>query len=289
MILRDLLRVFCLAILGASALGLVACGEKPQAPAPLRLVKVFVVGSSVESAVSPAAGGRASALEKDPAALAFDGQGRVMALLVKVGDTVAEGKALARLDPTDLALSESSARVQLKAAQAELDAAEADFRRYNDLHQKGFISAAEIERRRAQLELARARFEATSDQLGFLTLRAIRSGVVSGLRASVGDVVAPRQVIVQLKVAGATGRSSSSSGQPTGLYIPLSAVMDGKSVFRIKPQSDDKAVLERIDINVGVTTEQSVQVLGGLSKGDTIVGAGTQVLSDGQTVRIGPR
>jgi hypothetical protein len=65
--------------------------------------------------------------------------------------------------------------------------------------------------------------------------------------------------------------------------------MDGKSVFRIKPQSDDKAVLERIDINVGVTTEQSVQVLGGLSKGDTIVGAGTQVLSDGQTVRIGPR
>lgn len=270
-------------------LGLVACSEPVQAPAPLRLVKVFTVGDSVESEVSPSSGGVAAALEKDPAALAFDGQGRLMAVLVKVGDSVAEGQALARLDPADLALSESSAKVQLQAAQAELNAAEADFRRFSDLHAKGFISAAEIERRRAQLELARAKFEATSDQLGFLTLRAIRSGVVTGLKASVGDVVRPWQVVVQLKVTGADGRVSSVSRRAQGLTIPLSAVMDGGAVYRLKPQADDKAVLERVAVKVGLTTEQSVQVVSGLNKGDQIVAAGTQVLSDGQTVRVGPR
>lgn len=276
-------------LFGLLSLGLVACGEPVQAPAPLRLVKVFTVGDSVESAVSPGASGQASTLEKDPAALGFDGQGRLMTILVKVGDTVSEGQALARLDPTDLALSESSAKVQLQAAQAELNAAEADFRRYSELHQKGFISAAEIERRRAQLELARAKFEATSDQLGFLTLRAIRSGVVTGLKASVGDVVAPRQIVIQLKVSGASRRVSPASGQSPGWMIPLSAVMDGGAVYRLKPQADDKAVLERVEIKVGPTTEQSVQVLSGLSKGDQIVAAGTQVLSDGQTVRVSPR
>lgn len=290
-IMRDLVRVVFVLSLGLVTLGLVACGEKPQAPAPLRLVKVFTVGDSVESAVSPSTGGLSAVLEKDPAALGFDGQGRLMTLLVKVGDSVTEGQALARLDPSDLALSESSAKVQLQAAQAELNSAEADFRRFNELHQKGFISAAEIERRRAQLELARAKFEATSDQLGFLTLRAIRAGVVSGLRAAVGDSLSPRQVVVQIRLAGKDHRptSAGAAASRSGIFIPLSAVMDGKAVFRIKLSADDKAVLERVEIRAGLTTEQSVQVLSGLSKGDLIVAAGTQVLSDGQTVRIGPR
>jgi multidrug efflux pump subunit AcrA (membrane-fusion protein) len=271
------------------SVSLVGCGEPMQAPAPLRLVKVFTVGDSTESAVSPGAGGLFPVLEKNPAALGFDGQGRVIAVLVKVGESVAEGQALARLDPSDLALSESSANVQLHAAQAELNVAESDFRRYSELHQRGFISGAEIERRRAQLELARAKFEVTSDQLGFLTLRAIHAGMVTGLRVLVGDVVAPRQVVVELNVSGSTGRASSTSARSSGLMIPLAAVIDGRAVFRLKPQADDKAVLERVEIKVGITTEQSVQVLEGLTKGDQIVAAGTQVLSNGQAVRIGPR
>jgi multidrug efflux pump subunit AcrA (membrane-fusion protein) len=268
---------------------LAACGEPVQAPAPLRLVKVFTVGDSVESAISPSAGGLSPVLEKNPAALGFDAQGRVISVLVNVGDTVAEGQALARLDPSDLALSESSAKVQLQAAQAELNAAEADFRRYSELYQKGFISGAEIERRRAQLELARARFEVISDQLGFMTLRAIHAGVVTGVNASLGDTVAPRQVVVQLKVSGPTGRASEESLRLLGLTIPLASVIDGKAVFRLNRQADETAVLELVDIEVGVITEQSAQVLGGLSKGDQIVAAGTQVLSNGQTVRVAPR
>lgn len=286
---RRMSSFFLLPFVGVASLGLIACSEPAQAPAPLRLVKVFTVGDSVESEISPSAGGLAPSLEKDPSALGFDGQGRLMSILVKAGDSVTEGQALARLDPTDLALSESSAKVQLQAAQAELTAAEADFRRFSDLHAKGFISAAEIERRRAQLELARAKFEATADQLGFLTLRAIRPGVVTAIKASVGDVVAPRQIVVQLKVSGVSGRVSSATRRPQGLMIPLSAVIDGKAVLRVKPSAEDKAVLERVEIKVGLTTEQSVQVISGLSKGDLIVAAGTQVLSDGQTVRLGPR
>jgi len=141
-----------------SALLVVGCGKPPElAPAP-RTVKVFTVGQSVESDPSSDAVTMPSAIARDPAALAFDAGGRVMAVMVAVGDEVRSGQALARLDLRDLALSESSAKVQFDAAQAELEFAESDFRRYADLHAKGFISKAELDRRRAQLQVARARF-----------------------------------------------------------------------------------------------------------------------------------
>lgn len=268
-----------------SALLVVGCGKPPEpAPAP-RTVKVFTVGQSVESDPSSDAVTMPSAIARDPAALAFDAGGRVMAVMVAVGDEVRSGQALARLDPRDLALSESSAKVQFDAGQAELEFAESDFRRYADLHAKGFISKAELDRRRAQLQVARARFESTADQLGFITLRAIEPGVVQSVLIRSGSAVQPRQVAVMLKVSGPK-QARSSGTRAAVMLIPLSSLIDGKAVYKMVDQADGTLRLSRVEVSLGQVSEQSAEVLKGLTRGDRIVAAGTHLLADGESVRI---
>jgi len=105
-----------------------ACGKGPdQEPLP-RLVKVVVLGQSSEMIQEPG-------VMKDPGVLRFDASGKVMELLVKSGDSVLPGQSLARIIPNSVS-SESSVMISYRAAKAELQSAEADFKRYTDLKNK---------------------------------------------------------------------------------------------------------------------------------------------------------
>lgn len=288
---------------------LVACGKEEAKPPVPRLVKAVVVGESLQSfgvsdsgaMTAPSAAGL---VDRDPAALSFDAPGRVMALLVSAGDQVSAGQALARLDPSDLALSESSARVQLSAAQAELSAAEADFKRYVGLYEKGFISLAEYDRRRAQIVSARARFEALADQLGYLTLRAAEPGRVSAVMIKEGTAVNARQVVIRIALSslaasaarptsGRTSAQTSSGASPRSgavpasvLRLPLAALMGDSTVYRLKPQGDGTALIEKVSVKIGRVSEEAAEILSGLARGDLVVGAGVHVLSEGERVRL---
>jgi len=274
------------------------CGDRLQKPAPIKLVKSFIVGHSIESFPDSDSTNSSEPflrgdLAKDPAQLAFDARGRLLSVMVMRGDVVAAGQAVARLDPTDLALSESSARTQFVAAQAELESAEADFKRYQGLYDKGFISLAEFERRRAQIQVVRARFESTSDQLGFITLRALEPGRIERVLRKVGDRIEPQQVVVILGLTGESGARASvgqsqggRQGVRTGLWIPIAAVFNGESVFLIEPVSGEQYRLKKVPIRVGRATERAVEVISGLKSGDRIVAAGLHVLSDTEPVRF---
>ncbi|MFM6923749.1 MAG: biotin/lipoyl-binding protein, partial [Polynucleobacter victoriensis] len=95
---------------------------------------------------------------KDPGSLNFDASGKVTEVLVKRGDRVQAGQSLARLMPNSIS-SDSTVLISYKAAKAELQSAEADFKRYSDLRAKNFISASEFDRRVAVIESARAKYE----------------------------------------------------------------------------------------------------------------------------------
>lgn len=269
----------------AAGMALIGCSKPPETAIAPRMVKPFVVGDSVESDPAMGAAAMPSSVARDPAALSFDAAGRVIALMVAVGDSVQAGQALARLDPRDLALAESSAKTQFDAARAELDFAESDFKRYADLFAKGFISKAELDRRRAQLQLSQARFEATAEQLGFLSLRAIEPGTVQSVLITPGMMVGARQVAVIIRPAGPTAVRRQAA-RPAGLLIPLSAVIDGKAVFRIVGQDDANRTLQRVEVRLGQLTETSAEVISGLAKGDQIVAAGVHALNDGDRVRL---
>ena len=78
---------------------------------------------------------------------------------VDLGDSVKAGQVLAQLDPQDLRLGQDASRAAVAVAQAGFDQNAADFKRYKDLHDQGFIGGAELERRESALKTARAQLE----------------------------------------------------------------------------------------------------------------------------------
>ncbi len=137
-------------------------------------------------------------------ALGFRVPGKIVARLVEVGQQVKTGQVLARLDPEDQKLSAEAAKQQLMAARSDFQQAKADLVRYKELVDKGFISAAEFDRRKtsyqtaaARLEQATAQLELNRNQTEYTTLRADHDGVVTAVQAEVGQVVSAGQAVVK--------------------------------------------------------------------------------------------
>lgn len=182
---------------------LAGCGEKavpPPAPPALVVTKTAAMG---DAGMHASFAGEVRA--RSESALGFRVGGKIVARLVDVGATVKAGTPLARLDARDLQLNAASAQSQLAAAQADVTQAEADYARYRDLFEKKFISAAEIDRRKATLDVAQARLAQAKAQLnvadnqsGYSTLAADRAGVVTAVEADVGQVVAAGQTVVRV-------------------------------------------------------------------------------------------
>lgn len=190
-----------LALLATLSL-LAACSRPEPAPEPVRAVRTLVVSeSSVGGALEYAAEIRARAESR----LGFRVAGKLSARTVEVGQRVRAGAVLAQLDPQDLQLGQQASDAAVRAAQVQADLAEADFRRFRELRDQGFISTAELERReaslkaaRAQLEQARAQAGVQGNQAGYARLVAPAAGVVTAVDAEVGNVVAAGTPVVRL-------------------------------------------------------------------------------------------
>jgi RND family efflux transporter MFP subunit len=137
--------------------------------------------------------------------LAFRVGGKLTKRMVEVGDTVRTGQPLAQLDPQDLQLGQDNARAALAAATANLDIQEAEFKRYKELREQGFISSLELERREATLKSARAQADQARSQAAvqrnqaqYALLVSDASGVVTGVDAEPGAVVAAGTPILRV-------------------------------------------------------------------------------------------
>lgn len=289
---RSQLQLFALLAL-LVCIGLTSGCSKTEPPAALPpAVKVFEVGSSsIGRASQPTQDGfsaeAAPGANQIPGELRSELSGTVIEVLVKAGQSVSAGQSLVRLDPRDAKLANSAAEVQVQAARARLANVEADFNRYTELLNKGFISKAEWDRREALLIAERAQFEATLDQLGVYTLRALDPGVVRQVLATQSQAVQASDLLVQLQVK-ASGRVSRSKANPKSsqneVYtIPLTALLDGRTVMRVIP-NQDQFLVEPIAVNVLEANERHARVEG-LVEGDNIVAVGAHLLSPGQTVR----
>ena len=184
------------------AAALAACSEKAPVPVALPLVvtqKVVMGDAGLHASFAGEVRARSES------ALGFRVGGKITARLVDVGAVVKAGTPLARIDARDLQLNSASARSQMAAAQADVVQAQADYTRYNDLFQKKFVSAADIDRRKATLDVAQARLEQAKAQLNvadnqnaYAVLQADRAGVITAVEAETGQVVAAGQTVVRL-------------------------------------------------------------------------------------------
>jgi multidrug efflux pump subunit AcrA (membrane-fusion protein) len=262
-----------------------ACGKGPdQEPLP-RLVKVVVVGQSSEMTQEP--------VMKDPGVLRFDASGKVMEVLVKAGDAVLPGQSLARIIPNSVS-SESSVMISYRATKAELQSAEADFKRYTDLKNKNFISASEFDRRVATIESARAKYEQAIESIGFVTLRALEAGKVSQMSIAVGQMVSSQDVVGKINTDKSGHKIEKNNSNPKAtskgpLKIPTTAIhSDGVSVFKLTLDQGSQTTgkISSVKLVLGKIDDQSAELVSGLVAGDIVIATGWHALSEGQQVRI---
>ncbi len=281
--IRQLLKSLALI---TSILILSACGKGPdQEPLP-RLVKVVVLGQAGEIATE-------TGVTKDPGVLRFDASGKVMEVLAKSGDSVLPGQSLARIIPNSVS-SESSVMISYRAVKAELQSAEADFKRYTDLKNKNFISASEFDRRVATIESARAKYEQSIENIGFVTLRALEGGKVSQMNIAVGQVVSSQDVVGKITTEKTNKKSeknvtNSKTASKASLKIPTTAIhSDGVSVYKLTldQRSQSTGKVSAVKLVLGKIDDQSAELVSGLVAGDIVIATGWHALSEGQQVRI---
>ena len=193
-------RRLLLALLCAGALG--ACSKPVPQMDPIRAVKTIRVLPQTAQASQEFAG---EVRARTESRLSFRVGGKITRRDAQVGSAVVVGQVLAQLDPQDLKLSHEAATAGFVAARVNLEQAQADYRRFKDLLEKGFISAAELERResgvksaQAQFDQARAQANAQGNQAGYATLTADASGVVTGIDAEPGMVVTAGTPVLRL-------------------------------------------------------------------------------------------
>lgn len=190
------------ALLGVTVLLLAACSKPTPTEEPIRAVKVVTVGLAPLDAGAEFAGEVRARVESR---LGFRVGGKIVRRLVELGQRVKAGQVLAQLDPQDYALAAQAARAQVASAQSSHDLAAGDFKRYQDLRARNFISAAELERREASLKTAKAQLAQSSaqgNQASYTTLVADVAGVVTAVDAEPGQVVAAGTPVLRLAQDG---------------------------------------------------------------------------------------
>jgi RND family efflux transporter MFP subunit len=186
---------------------LTGCSKPAPEPEPVRAVRTLTVANAATQSQYQFAAEVRARVESQ---LGFRVGGKIVKRSAELGDSVKAGQVLAQLDPQDLRLSRDSARAALLAAQSSFELAAADHKRYQELLAQGFISAAELERRSAELQAAKsaleqARAEAAmqGNQARYATLVADAGGVITGIAAEPGQVVAAGTPVLRLAHDGA--------------------------------------------------------------------------------------
>ena len=193
-------------LLAALFLGLLACGREVTPTEDIRPVRTLTVGLRSTSAIAEFSGDVRPRVETRAG---FQVPGRVTQRLVDIGQSVRAGQPLASLDPQDYRLAVQAAEAGLNAAKVDRDQQRADYRRFEELQRKGFISQADLDRRKAALDAAEARYlqaeanaRASGNQADYAVLRAPHDAIVVGVDAEVGQVVAAGQSVIRLARTG---------------------------------------------------------------------------------------
>ena len=219
------MRAFIVAI--PLLLSLAACQPTSSSPEEVRPVRTLTVAPKSTTALAEFAGDVRPRVETRAG---FQVPGRVTQRLVEVGQAVKSGQPLATIDAQDYRLAAEASAAGLTAAKVDRDQQRADYQRFEELQHKGFISQADLDRRKASLDAAEARYlqaqasaQSSGNQAGYSVLRAPHDAVVIGVDAEVGQVVTAGQSVIRL---ARTGEKEVLIGIPEQQLALLQGVSD---------------------------------------------------------------
>jgi RND family efflux transporter MFP subunit len=197
--LRTVMVSATLILVAASVAG---CSKKVARTPDPRPVRTVTVESQADGETVSFTG---QIRAQDTANLAFRLDGRMIERQVSLGDVIAAGRIVAKLDSQNEENSLRSAQANLASAQATLTQARLAFGRQQELLKGGWTSRAKFDDAQealrtaeAQVESAEAQRHIAEDRLGYTVLRADNAGAVTATGADAGEVVKAGQTIVQL-------------------------------------------------------------------------------------------
>ena len=247
-------------------------GMQVQVPAAMaqRFEVAAVAYQALESVTEVA--GRIEANDRLVTRIGASVTGRVTEVLVETGDRVSPGQTLARIASPELSQAQMA---YLRAHSAATLAARA-VERARQLFQADVIGSAELQRREAELSLARAEQRAVEDQL---RLMGIPAEAVERLLAQ--GVLHPHASVVST-MSGVVIERKVSNGQVAQPGDPLFTVADLGKVWVVGylPEQIARAV------QVGQRVDIEVPALGGRALSGRIVHVGDTVSPETRTVPI---
>lgn len=187
---------------GLLLLMLTGCSKPVQKTADVRPVRVQKIAADQADVLAEFPGDVRARVESK---LGFRVGGKIVARKVNLGDIVKKGQILLQLDPQDLRLAQTQANAGLQAARSTSELAEAELKRYRDLRDKNFVSQAVLDSKitayraaKASYDQAVAAYKGQSNQAAYANLVADVAGVVTGIDAEVGQVVAAGSPVVRV-------------------------------------------------------------------------------------------
>ncbi len=167
--------------------------DKAAAPQPLTPVEAAKVVFTDYLQVVSVSGEIRARIDSD---LSFRVSGKVVDRLVDVGDHVAAGEVLARIDPKQQQADLAAAEAAVRSAEAQVRQSSSAFERQKSLLAQGFTTRsaydnAEEALRTAQgsLNAAKAKLDSSRDTLSYSELKADAPGIVTARNIEVGQVV----------------------------------------------------------------------------------------------------
>ena len=182
------------------------CGKEAAPEQKLPLVRTQTVGVGGAARSAEYAGSVHGRYEKN---MAFQVGGQIIERAVQLGDRVTAGTVMMRIDPKDVAQKTSAADAQAESAAAQLSLAETNLARYRELYAAQAVAAAVLDQYQVSYDAALAAYQTAAAQavqahnaLSYTELTADADGVVSGLTAEAGQVVAAGQTVLTFVESG---------------------------------------------------------------------------------------
>jgi membrane fusion protein (multidrug efflux system) len=177
--------IFILVIQAAVALLMVGCSSRTEAlpiagaaDKPISVETADVTLDDVQRSVEVT--GTLAPWEE--AVVSLEAEGRLVKVAVDLGDPVRKGQVLALIEPQEYEFKKSQ-------AEAELAAAESDFKRTEDLAKKEMSTPQQLDENRRRLEVARTAADLARKKLADTSLMAPIDGMVSKRLINVGEYV----------------------------------------------------------------------------------------------------
>ncbi|GKN06971.1 RND family efflux transporter MFP subunit [Klebsiella variicola] len=250
-----------LTILSVVIFLLPGCGDyQGNTTDPVRTVRYVVVGSAQ---TLPALERTGEIHAHDETILSFRTGGRIVTRSVDIGDRVNAGQLLATLENTTSQNQLDGAQADYEGAKASAQVAALNVNRMQKLMPTGAIARTQLDTARADWLVARARLKNSEsalrnarESLGWTRLIAPRSGVITEVSASAGQVVNGGQSVLTL----ATGEARDvvfdiakpeaiPPQEQAGLRVSLlsdPSVQASAAVRDISPQADPQTRTWRV-------------------------------------------